>query len=289
MKRLALLLAVGCGLLWLRVPVGPSLGTRTAHAEQTTSGQGGPQLPGSLDELYPPKASGSTWFLTMLGMGTAFSGIATDFMEGDFANAEQGYNDFRSHYAQLPQMVPEWAGNCPSEPMDALGTALTSRDPAKFMPAFDHASEVCHHCHVENMTRVQQKYEWGDFSVLTLTDPVSKQEMSFRIFMRMLDGDLSGIQVDLKQGQVEQARQHALGIAARYETLKEACAACHDSERAYYVDSRILGMIRELDTAVAGQSVDRESVQRLVQGIGMKSCHECHLVHGPAALSRYGE
>jgi hypothetical protein len=84
-----------------------------------------------------------------------------------------------------------------------------------------------------------------------------------------------------------QARQHALGLAARYEALRDAGAACHDSERSYYVDPSTMAMIGKIREVLTSDPVDRGSVQKLVQGVGMESCHKCHMVHGPAALARY--
>jgi hypothetical protein len=184
-------------------------------------------------------------------------------------------------------MVPEWTVDFPSKPVDDLGAALESGEPAQFMPAVERVGHVCHACHVTNMTRVQQKFHWGDFGDITLTDPVSKGDVSFPMFMKMLDGDLSGVQVDLAQGQVDKALEHAVGLAARYETLKEGCEACHDSERTYYVDSGVTGMIERLRALLGSADADLSSVPKLVQRIGMESCHKCHLVHGPAALAKY--
>jgi hypothetical protein len=224
---------------------------------------------------------------SMIEMATSVSGMVTDFMEGDFTHADAGYGDFRVRYEKLSQMVPEWAADFPREPVDALDAPLRSRDPATLMPAVEQATRACHACHVKRMTRVQQKYHWGDFRDMVLTDPVSKGDVRFTALMQMLDGDLSGIQVDLGQGQVEEARAHASALAARYGTLKDACGACHDSERSYYVDSRITGMLDGLRAALAGAEADGGSVRKLALGIGTESCHKCHLVHGPAALARY--
>lgn len=281
MKRLIAGMAVVLGMSSAGVIVRDIGGTETVQAEEIGA------LPQSLDTQYPPRAKEPRWFLAMLGMGTSFSGVVTDFMESDFSHAEQGYKDFRAQYARVSQMVPEWTDRFPAGPMDALGEALKSRDPAQFMPAVETASKVCHACHVENMTRVQQKYEWDDFGVISVTDPLSKNTVPFRVFMQILDGDLAGVQVDLAQGQVDQARQHATGLAARYGALRESCFACHDSERHYYVDSSITEMIDKLNAGLKTANVDRGNVQELVQGIGMESCHKCHLVHGPAALARY--
>lgn len=281
MRRVAV---VGVGLLIM-----VTAWTAVNHLGGTAgvSAQAAGSLPQSLDNLYPPNARGPAWLMAMLGMSASFSGMVTDFMEEDFENADRGYDEFRRKFEEVSHMVPEWADEFAAEPMDALGKALKSRDPAEFMPAVDRASQVCHGCHVKNMTPVQQKYHWADFSIIMLTDPVTKQDMPFTIFMRMLDSALTGVQVDVAQGQMDRAAGQAEALAARYETLKEACEACHDTERTYYVDAGITGMIGKLKTAVGDASGDPAGVQELVQAIGMESCHKCHLVHGPAALARY--
>ncbi len=244
-------------------------------------------LPPSLDALYPPNADRPVFLLAMFELGTLMSGTIGDFLDGDFANAEQGYTSFQEKYARLSQMVPEWRSELPAAPIAALGEALRSRDPAKFMPAAQGAGQVCHTCHVKNMARVQQKYHWGDFAGIMLTDPVSKQEVPYVTFMQMLDGDLAGVGVDLSQGQVDKAREHVVALATRYVTLRESCAACHQSERQYYVDAGILGLVDGLGAAMAAASPDPAAVRNALQGIGMESCHNCHLVHAPAALAKH--
>lgn len=281
MKRLMVLMACSLVLMATAAAVIETSRAETVNATAISS------LPLSLDKLYPPQARGPVWLISMIEMGTSFSGIITDFMEGDFSQAERGYADFRVQYGKLAEMIPEWAGDLPGEPIDALGPALESRDIGVFMPAADRVSGVCHGCHVKNMTVVQQKYHWGDFQSIALTDPVSNADVTFPGLMRFLEGDLSGIQVDLAQDQVDRAREHANGLAARYAALEESCEACHDTKRHYYVDASIMEMIEQLRAVLGGPTADSSSVQKLVQGIGMESCHNCHLVHGPAALARY--
>jgi cytochrome c556 len=246
-----------------------------------------PSVPPSLDKLYPPNTTGPLWLTSMFEMGSALSGTVADFLESDFANAEQRYGDFRDRYEALSQMVPEWTADFAREPVDALGPALQSHDPARFMPAVEQVSQVCQACHVRSMTDVQQRYHWGDFSTIVVTDPVSRTDVPFAVFMQMLDGDLSGVQADLTEGQLDQARSHAAALATRYTTLRDACTACHDTERSYYVDAAITGEIESLADTLAAATPDPASVWPVLQGIGMESCHKCHLVHGPAALARH--
>lgn len=281
MRRVLVAMAACATLTALTTAMIDTSNGETAGARATAA------LPSSLDDLYPPHARGPVWLVTMIQLGTSFSGFVSDVLEGDFENADRGYAEFRAQYGKLAELVPEWEGLLPIEPMDALGQALQTRDPAAVMPAVDRASGVCHTCHVQNMTLVQQKFHWGDFQRIDLTDPVSGTDVTFPILMRMLDGDLSGIGVDLAEGQPERAREHVAGLAERFVTLEEACGACHDTERHYYVDASIDGLIEQLGTELARPEIDAASVQGLVQGIGMESCHKCHLVHGPAALAAY--
>ena len=281
MKNERLAVCALSGSLWVHALLGPMGAIGLAQAQASTP------LPGSLDALYPPQSNAPVWLQSMLGMGAAFSGMVGDFLEGDFTNADKGFSDFQLQYGNLAGMVPEWKGDFPAEPIEALGLALQSREPARFMSAVDQASKVCHSCHVKNMTRVQQRYHWGDFAGIILTDPVSKGDVPFPVFMQMLDGDLSGVATDLTQGQVDQAGRHAEALAARFDTLKESCGACHDTERSYYVDAGVTGMIGKLGVSLKEPVPDPAGVMKLVQGIGMESCHKCHLVHGPAALAAY--
>jgi hypothetical protein len=76
------------------------------------------------------------------------------------------------------------------------------------------------------MTRVQQKFHWDTFGVITLSDPALKADLPFTVFMQMLEGDLSGVRVDLAQGQMDQARQHAVGLTARYAALQGDWLKC---------------------------------------------------------------
>lgn len=267
--------------------VAPTVAVIGTSNSETLAPQARTTLPDSLDELYPPHARGPLWLIAMLQMGTSFSGVTTDVLEGDFSNADRGYAEFRTQYGKLSELIPEWKAFLPTEPLDALGQALASRDAKTVMPAVDGVSAVCHACHVQNMTLVQQKYHWGDFQGIALTDPVSGADTTFPLFMRMLDGDLSGVTVDLAEGQPERAREHAAGLEARYATLEESCGACHDTERLYYVDSSIQNLIHQLRSVLDDPAVEGGRVQELVQGIGMESCHKCHLVHGPAALAAY--
>jgi hypothetical protein len=145
---------------------------------------------------------------------------------------------------------------------------------------------VCHSCHQAHMPRVQQKYRWGNFGDIALTDPLSKQDVSFAQLMLMIQTNFEGITNDLAQGQDAEAAQQLAGFQARFQEMSEACGKCHDSERLYYISADITELISGLQTELARPTVDPTAVGELLLTIGQESCSKCHLVHIPAAYSQ---
>jgi hypothetical protein len=243
-------------------------------------------LPSSLDSFYPPAAQGPVYLFTMLEFTPSFSGIMSDLMEGEPQNVQANYDSFREKYLAASELVPEWKEDFGLAAVDELGSAIKTGDQSKIAPAFEKVGKACVDCHVKNSTSVQHKYHWGDYSTITATDPVSSQDVSFFQFMFMIESDFSGIGIDLSQGQVENALRHLDGFERRYQTLAETCDACHDSERKYYVDESITGMIGALKLKLQEETPDQKSVGELLQGIGYESCYKCHLIHTPSAYAK---
>ncbi|HOD65444.1 MAG TPA: hypothetical protein PKW75_08445 [candidate division Zixibacteria bacterium] len=241
-------------------------------------------LPPSLNKLYPPEAPAPVYLIEMHALAAPLSGMMSDLMEGDHANAMANFEAFRAQYAKVAELVPEWRHEFPTGPVETLATALRSGDQGAVMRAGDAVGRACHGCHLQTMVPAQHRFHWGDFGAISVTDPVIGQDMPFAQFMHMLDGDLAGIGNDLKQGQPENARRHAEGLAARYATLEEVCGVCHDTDRKYYVDEKVMQMIADLPAAL--ENGKPENLGALLQGIGQESCQKCHLVHIPAAYAR---
>jgi len=221
----------------------------------------------------------------MLGMGGAFSSIVADLLENDPQSAMADFQAFKTQYSEVSKLVPEWEGMFPMEPVNKLEVALKSGDQGKVMAAYGNVGKVCHDCHEENMPKVQQKYHWGDFDAIKVQDPLTAEEVAFSQLMQFLDAGVSGISADVAQGQAENAQKQFQGFNARFQALKTTCKNCHDSERKYYVDEGVQGLIDKLGKALSGSSVDPQAVGGLSQAIGMESCFKCHLVHVPAAFS----
>ncbi len=245
------------------------------------------QTPSSLDNFYPPKAKEPVYLFRMIGMATFFAGIVSDLFENDLQNVKPTYEKFKAQYVEVSKLVPEWEKDYPLEPVEDLGKALASGDKQKVMAAYEKVDKVCHDCHVANMAKVQQKYQWGNFSSIEVKDPLINEKVNFARLSQNLMASFAGIVVDIEQGQIENAQKQFQGFNARFQTLKETCEECHGTEeRTYYVDERVQALIDEMGKALSGPSIDQKAVQTLFMRIGNESCYKCHLVHGPAALAK---
>ncbi len=242
--------------------------------------------PASLDSLYPPLAPAPLFLQRMLGLGEAFTGLAVDVFEQDAEHVATGLQHFRAEYEAVSRLVPEWQDAYPTGPLDELAAALEAGDPERIGAAFDGVGAVCHRCHVTDMAKVHFRYRWADFSTLRLTDRTTGRELSYRQLMREMEAAFVGIGVDLRQEQVENARGQFDTFQARFGLLATVCVACHTTERAYFVDARIQEAIRRLGDVLRDEAPDPDLAAELSQRIGMESCSKCHLVHGPAALTK---
>jgi len=240
-------------------------------------------LPPSLDKLYPPQSPGPVYKQSMLRLANTFTGLVADVLENDQANTAASYAAFAQCYDETAAMVPEWKAQYPLEPLDGLKATLASGDPGQIMPAVEKLGGVCHHCHVATMVPVQQKYLWGRFADLSVTDPLSGQDFPYAKFMLMLQTNFAGIGNDLAQGQLENAKQQFAGFSARFGAMAESCEICHDTERHYFVDSGVTDRIAALGAALNSPTPDPGQAGKLMQAIGQESCSKCHMVHFPAA------
>ena len=154
------------------------------------------------------------------------------------------------------------------------------------MAAVGRVGAVCHACHLATMVQVQLKYHWPDFGTVTVHDPVADAEVDYPAFMQMLNASMTGVAVNVNQGQPENARAQLAAFRSRMVKLRESCDACHDTERAYFVDERIESLLAEMGRTLDAAPPDPMAVAALSRRIGDESCFRCHLVHLPAAYSR---
>jgi cytochrome c556 len=224
----------------------------------------------------------------MLGMAASMSGIIVDLMEKEPQNAIANFEKFKAQYQDVSKLVPEWTKEYPVGPVEDLARALKTGKQEAVMQAFEQVDGVCTKCHLENMVRVQHKYHWGNFYAIKTKDPVTQEGVDGQKLMQYLDSSLTGISVDLAEGQKENARKQLQAFKMRFQTLKTVCEECHGADpRKYYVDESVQAMISGLEQTMSSPSPDSQKANSLIQGIGMESCFKCHLVHIPAAFAQF--
>ena len=245
-------------------------------------------LPASLDALYPPHSTRPSYLIAMHDLNASLTGVAVDAMENDLAGAALRFDEFAAFYVDTAAMVPEWEPFYPQAPVTALKQAIEAGDPGQIMAAVAKAGETCHHCHLATMVPAQQRFHWPDFGQVEVDDPVSGTRMPFAGFMQMLNASMVGIGVDLKESDPANARMHLTAFRSRMQALRESCAACHDTERRYFVDEDIELLLSGLAAAMDAPRVDASSIDHLTRRVGEEACSRCHLVHLPAAYSGAG-
>ena len=247
-------------------------------------------VPASLDALYPPQAKQPEYLMRMLRLGSLMTGVAVDLAQQDVEHAAQGFAAFKSDYLEVAALVPEWRERFPVEPVDALGEALASGEPARVGAAFGAVGAVCHSCHLGAMPVVAARYHWPDAMAISATDPVSGKRVSHAEFMHQLDFSLTGITHDLGQGQVEAARAHFEDFRRRFAALAETCENCHGTEeRFYFTDAASASRVEAIGEALNADSPDPAAVQGAVMEVGHNTCFRCHLVHVPAAFAKLAQ
>jgi len=150
MKRVFIVVAGILGLLLIVLLAGCS--SNQANIDKLKEVAGPP--PDSLDNLFPPNTPAPVYLIEMFNLSGPFEGIGVDLQEQDTAGVKANYQAFKTQYDKVAGMVPEWQSRFPKEPVDALGQAINSGDPAKIGAAMGNVGEVCGSCHLLYQVKV---------------------------------------------------------------------------------------------------------------------------------------
>lgn len=280
MLKKFIMVGIGIGLVFTLLALAVTGGDSVAPSAPAAA------LPTSLDAFYPPASAMPAYLFAMHEMSTPLSGIMVDLQQNDPQKAALNYEKFKTVYAKVAAMVPEWTGHFPLEPVEKLGLSLHSADMQEVFGAMEALGNTCNGCHRTFMPMAQQKYHWGDFSAVSGHDPLSGGEVSFSQLMLLMESNMTGISLDLMEGELENARQNLAGFEARFAAVAQTCQACHDTERKYYVSDDVTSTIGELRGLLSTDQVDPGAVGGKLRKIGQESCFKCHLVHIPAAYAQ---
>lgn len=242
-------------------------------------------LPAALARYYPPIAGQPAYLFKMLSLESSFSAIVADLTEGDIEGARGSFEEFRRHYREAGDMVPEWRSGFPEREVGELGAALSAGDGSLATGAAAAVGRSCHSCHLATMVPVQQRFRWGNWNGFDVKDPLTGVATPYTRFKAAMAANLAGITVDLKQGQTGNARKQLDEFATRFRALGDSCGRCHDGGGRLYADRDMQDAVAEIGRALSADPPDARTVTSLVRKIGSGSCSKCHLVHVPAALA----
>jgi cytochrome c556 len=247
--------------------------------------------PSSLDALYPPQTKEPVYLFKMFELGTFFSGIIADLFENDPQNAKGNFETFMTKHSELSKLIPEWEREWekeyPGGPLDELKKALDRGDKAKAIESIEKVGIECHECHISYMAKVQQKYHWGNFEEIKLKDPLTNVEVNFAQLKQDLNANFAGINLNVEQGQKDNAKKQLQDFNARFQALKNTCQSCHKKEEMkHYVDQEIISLIEDMELELNQSTHDPKAIASLSQKVGMESCFKCHLIHIPSAYAK---
>ncbi len=237
-------------------------------------------VPQSIDKYYK---DGPVYLINMFKLGELFQGIGVNIAQGDMENAKKSFTEFSKNYKDTAEMVPEWKTYYDTTAVDKIGSALDAGNVPGTFEAIGNVGASCVRCHTEMMPPVWEKYNWKDFSALTMDTPDGKLPFP-EAKMKYLVVGFDGIGVNIANNNQAGAQKSFGLFKTMMGNLKNTCSSCHSSEPRYYVSADIQGMIDSMGENI--NSGNMSLAEKLRQGIGMESCYRCHVLHMPAQYAK---
>ena len=246
--------------------------------------------PKVLEKYYPPQAKRPVLFLEMLKFESFYTGISIYAKQGDWEKAARSYAGFRNQLDKVFEMVPQWKGNVRMKPVKELGQAVQKRDFRGVMAAKRKVgSAVCGNCHNKVRVSIWYRFHWKDFGKILVMDPGAKRKLPLFRFMLAFADSFTGISLGLRQGEIELARKSFKLFRARLDSLKQACAQCHNPKREarrYLLIADTIKTADALGAELSRPAPESSKALNLHRAIGRNTCYACHQIHWPAATAQ---
>jgi len=241
-------------------------------------------LPSSIDQYY--KSQPPVYLISMFELGTAMMGIGVNVQQGDMANAKKSYDDFSKKFKDSSEMVPEWKKFYDQGAVEKIGASLDSGNVPAVFENIGKVGEACVQCHKEKMPPIWNKYNWNNFSKLTMNTPNPEEPiLPFPTAkIKYLAFAFDGIGVNIKNNNQKGAQESFGLFKTMFDNLNSTCSSCHASSPKYYVSTDIQGMIDTMGEKI--NSGNLSEAEGLRMGIGMESCYKCHVLHMPSQYAR---
>jgi hypothetical protein len=182
--------------------------------------------------------------------------------------------------------VPEWKKYYDQDLVEKIGLSLDSGNVSEVFETIGKLGATCAGCHNEKMSPVWNKYNWGDFSKMTLNTPnPAEPVLPWPVAkIKYLAPGYDGIGVNIKNNNQKGAQQSFVLFKTMFDNMNSTCSSCHESSRKYYVSEDIRVMIDTMGEKIdSGNLTEAEGLR---MGIGMESCYACHVLHMPAQFAK---
>ena len=241
-------------------------------------------LPLSIDQYY--QSQPPVYLTSMFDLGAAMMGIGVNLQQGDVANAKKSYKDFLNKYENSSNMVPEWKKFYDLGAVEKIGTSLDSGDLPAVFENIGRVGASCVKCHKEKMPLVWNKYNWNNFSKLTLNTPNPDEPvLPFPdAKIKYLAPGFDGIGVNIKNNNQKGAQESFGLFKTMFNNLNGTCSSCHVSPRNYYVSADIQALIDTMGEKI--NSGNLSEAEGLRMRIDMESCYRCHVLHMPSQFAK---
>jgi len=241
-------------------------------------------LPSSIDQYY--QSQPPVYLTSMFDLGGAMMGIGVNLQQGNMTNAKKSYEDFLNKFENSSNMVPEWKKFYDQGAVEKIGTSLDSGDVPAVFENIGIVGAACVKCHKEKMPQVWNKYNWNNFSKLTLNTPNPDEPiLPFPdAKIKYLAPGFDGIGVNIKNNNQKGAQESFGLFKTMFNNLNSTCSSCHVSPRNYYVSADIQAMIDTMGEKI--NSGNLSEAEGLRMRIGMESCYRCHVLHMPSQFAR---
>jgi len=241
-------------------------------------------LPLSIDQYYQTKPP--VYLKSMTDLGAAMIGIGVNVQQGDMANAKKSYDDFSKKFKDSSDMVPEWKKFYDQDTVEKIGASLDSGNVPAVFENIGKVGAACVKCHKEKMPQVWNKYNWNNFSKLTLNTPNPDEPvLPFPdAKIKYLAAGFDGIGVNIKNNNQKGAQQSFGLFKTMFDNLNSTCSSCHSSPPKYYVSADIQAKIGNMGEKI--NSGNLSEAEGLRMEIEMESCYRCHVLHMPSQFAR---
>jgi cytochrome c556 len=209
-----------------------------------------------------------------------------NLQQGDTVNAKKSYEDFLKKFEDSSNMVPEWKQFYDQGAVEKIGTSLDSGDVPAVFENIGKVGAACVKCHTEKMPQIWNKYNWNNFSELTMSTPNPDEPvLAFPdAKIKYLAPGFDGIGVNIKNNNQKGAQESFGLFKTMFDNLNSTCSSCHASSPKYYVSADIREMIDTMGEKI--NSGNLSEAEGLRMRIGMESCYKCHVLHMPAQYAR---